>query len=268
MLIQNNPFALNLNVPYDRDDRNGNYISLEDAKKMFPRVGFQEFYARIQNTLIPAYLYDCYYMHYLCIMGDTIRMRNFIVYLRENNKDPVKVCNYNLLPEFDYGTCLHTTALWNSQSNMFALLLEECEGDLRMPDGNGFSPSETQNIPMSMYKNPFVAILGHGERVFDHMNIWRRQQPDFEVMIAYLDNINRELDAQDEEGMEEEEEEEEEEEIEVILDHENFNDFAHNMNNMHIEQNVGRDVFARLNGVDYDIPRENENMRDVRRRLF
>ena len=266
MIIHNNPFALDANVPYDRDALNGNYISLEDAKEMFPRVQFQEFYARIQNTLIPAYLHDCYYMHYLCIMGDTIRMRNFIMYLRQNNKDPVKVCNYNLLPEFDYGTCLHTAALWNSETYMFALLVEQCEGDIDMPDGNGFPPNEPEIIHMSMYKNPFEAILGHGERVFDYLNIWRRNGADFEQMIAYFDNIEEE-----EEEMPQLAFHQEEQDVEVVLEHNNYNDFVadinNNMNNM-IIQNYEPPQLLRQNGVDYHDPRENQNLRNVRRKLF
>lgn len=303
-MVCNNPFALDVNRPYNGDDQAGNCISLEDAMKMIPEVGFQEFYEKITNAPIHAYLYDCYYMHYLCIIGDTIRLRNFIVYLRENGKDPVKVCNYNLLPEFNYGTCLHTAALWNSEPEIFVMLREICHGDLRMPDGNGFAPSESDYIPLSIYKNPFVKILGDGERVFDCFKPYRRAERDFDEMISYMEGVERELDAMDQEdgrrgeNRNDEEEleegevvEEEEEEIEVILEHNNYNDFAADINNMNNENNNNVGPFdwnvddmiiqdadepqplVRQNAVDYveqpnPEPRINENIRNVRRKLF
>lgn len=285
-MIRNNPFALNPDEPvwgYNGNEQVGNRISLEEAMNMIPRVGFEEFYDRIGNSSIHAYLYHCYYMHYLCIIGDTIRLRNFIIYLRVHNMDPVKVCNYNLLPEFNFGTCLHTAAQWNSEPDIFIVLREECEGDLRMPDGNGFTPSESETIPLSVYRNPFIDILGDGERIVDRFNLYRRLENDFEEMMSYLNNVERELDAEDEaagrgegrrENVEEEEdmpeleegevvEEEEEEEIEVILEHENYNDFV---NNMPAQQPP---LLARQNAVVVnDDPRINHNLRNVRRRLF
>ena len=319
MMIRNNPFALNPDEPvwgYNGNEQVGNRISLEEAMNMIPRVGFEEFYDRIGKSLIHAYLYHCYYMHYLCIIGDTIRLRNFIIYLRVHNMDPVKVCNYNLLPEFDFGTCLHTAARWNSDPEIFSILREECEGDLRMPDGSGFTPSEAEPIPLSVYKNPFTDILGDGERIFDRFKLYRRLENDFEEMISYLNGIERELDAEDEaagrgEGrgenaVEEEEdmpdlveeleegevvEEEEEEEIEVILEHNNYNDFAADMNNnMNMNNEINNNnvgpfdwnvdnmiiqedepepqPLIRQNAVVIEDPLINQNLRNVRRRLF
>ena len=287
-MIRNNPFALNPDDRYNGDEQVGIRISLEQAKNMIPQVGFERFYDKIGNSLIHAYLYHCYYMHYLCIIGDTIRLRNFIIYLRENNVDPAKVCNYNLLPEFGYGTCLHTAARWNSVSDIFSILREECEGDLRMMDGSGFTPSEAEPIPWSVYKNPFTDILGDGERVFDRFKLYRRMEEDFDEMISYLNSIERELDAEDGvigrgENVEEEEEmpqlaeeleegevveEEEEEEIEVVLQHNNYHDFIADMNNREIEPQLVRQNAVVFNHDINERVRKNQNLRNVRQRLF
>jgi len=237
MIRNNNPFVLDANRPYNMDDYAGNCISLEDAMKMIPEVSFQEFYNSITNTDIHAYLYDCYYMHYLCIIGDPVRLRNFIVFLRENEKDPDKVCNYNLLPEFNYGTCLHTAAMWNSEPEIFAMLRDICHGDLRMPNGGGFAPSETDYITISIYKNPLVKILGDGEIAFDCFKLFRRAEGDFAEIISYLSEVEKELDAIDQERRPEENENAEEQleegevvdgeqNVEVILEHNNHNDFV------------------------------------------
>ena len=204
-------------------------------------------------------MHDCYYMHYLCIVGDIIRMRNFILYLRENGKDPVKVCNYNLLPEFNHDTCLHTAAQWNSEPGIFVMLRDECEGDLRIPNGNGFCPSESDYIPMSIYKNPFINIIGDGALVFDHFNPRRREERDFREIISYLEGVEQELDALDDEhgplrGQEEEIEEE------VILRHNNINDM--------IYHDAVEPPLVRQNGVGYDDAHEDYNLRNVRRKLF
>ena len=138
MQIRNNPFSRDVEEIIDESIT----ISLEEGKRLIPNVSMNEFYNAFQNSVIPRYLHDCYYMHYLCIIGDIVRIRNFIFDLQHRNISVSKIINYNKLPEFDFGSCLHTCMFWNNDTQLPRYLIEQCNASLRVRNKSGFTVNE------------------------------------------------------------------------------------------------------------------------------
>jgi hypothetical protein len=207
---------LNMNNPFKRDNRNvivigANHdyeeeISLETAKKMIPDVSYVEFREKCHAAMIANYLQDAYYMHYLCLIGDITRIENFILDLKNRDLDPTKVCNYALLPEFDYGTCIQTLVMWNNDVSLYKYFRDELETDVAWENKYGLSPFDV-NYPYQ-YTNPFW-FLGDGEIPMDRFKLYICKSKDFKKMRKYmLKEFHRYN--QDSESESESEEEEEE----------------------------------------------------------
>ena len=195
MICNNNPF-----VNDGADARNDQRvrISLDEAKRMIPRVSMVEFYNAFQQKGIPTYLHDCYYMHYLCIIGDLVALNNFVLHLRERNLNVTKIVNYNKLPELDYGTCFHTAVRWNDDTDVAFFIKEHCNANPRAIDKYGFSTCELSDLNNMIYVNPFLEILGHGEKPMDVFVQYRRRDFDFLLMAEFMKEVEEEIDAEDE----------------------------------------------------------------------
>mgnify|MGYP003644931898 CR=1 FL=1 len=189
MRIENHPFSKD--TPYE--ECKSKRISLDEAKTMIPRVSYVQFFESCKIACLPQYLHDVYYMHYLCILGNMVRLRNFVLDLEDRGLSPMKVVNYTLLPEFNFGTCLHTTLWWNDDPNIFIFLRQQCGGDCRLEDMIGMEPSDYNNLNDSVYTNPFSNILGDGNLVFDKFKLYLRKNNDFRRMIQYLCGLRRAL---------------------------------------------------------------------------
>lgn len=225
MAIQNMPFAKN-GEEYRKRDIEEERMSLEDAKKMFPVVSQINFKNACIEKKVPHYLHDLYYMHYLAILGDYNRIRNFKQDLDHRDIDVIKLVNYNMDRRFNYGSVLHTFASWNDDAMGMAFLINECGGDMSVQDRNALFVFEYQEQE-DVYDNPFIDILGHGELPFNQFDIRRRNPNDFRRIANYVDefdpiNVGRNEDVDPyarahghPDGFRQEEEEEEEE-INVI----------------------------------------------------
>ena len=210
MRIENEPFSNRTRY----EECKSKYITLDKAKTMIPRVSYNKFYEACRSSDIPYYLHDAYYLHYLCIMGNMVRLRNFILDLEERELSPKKIVNYTLLPEFNFGTCFHTALWWNDDPNVFIFLRQRCGGEVRLTDGTGMEPSDYLDFNYCVYRNPFSKILGDGELVFDKFKLYLRHNRCFRRMRVYLRDLRRELEdlENESEGESSESEEEEEEE--------------------------------------------------------
>ena len=122
MAIINMPFEKNEHV-YRRVEFNT--LSLVEAKRTIPNVSYIEFKNACIEAYVQYFLIDLYYMHYLAMLGDTVRMRNFKLDLEQRNLDVVKLVNYNKLECFNYGSVLHTCATWNNDTTMIEFLKDE-----------------------------------------------------------------------------------------------------------------------------------------------
>ena len=210
-----------VNMPFEKNDEayhneEFNKLPLAEAKKMFPNVSLIDFKNACIQACIPHFLIDLYYMHYLGILGDVVRMRNFKFDLEQRNIDIAKLVNYNKVERFNYGSVLHTCATWNNDPTMIEFLKDECDGDFEVKDRYGYKVYSIY-FQSEVYTNPFLDILGYGERPFDFYNIFRRDHYDFGNMDNFLESLQEEQEEREdrEDREEEEEEEEEEENIEV-----------------------------------------------------
>ena len=197
MAIQNMPFVKN-DQPFQRKNYEEEKGTLSDAKKMIPQVSQINFKNACISARIPHYLHDLYYMHYLVIIGDVVRARNFVRDLEERNMDIEKLVNYNREPRFNYGSVLHTCASWNRDTRMIEFLFNECEGDFEVDDRFGLCVCDI-TCQTELYLNPFLDILGHGERPFNQFDIKRRDHSEFIIVDRYLKNIRNVLDEREEE---------------------------------------------------------------------
>lgn len=206
MAIINMPFEKN-DEPYRQNDIDS--LSLEQAKNMIPIVSYIDFKNACIQSYVQHFLIDLYYMHYLAMLGDTVRARNFKLDLEQRNLDVVKLVNYNKEERFNFGSVLHTCVSWNNDTTMIEFLKDECNGDFEVEERLGFNVY-SMNWQEGIYTNPFLDILGHGELPFDKFNLYRRNPYDFDVMDVFLKRIEHENER------EEEEDERQEENIEVI----------------------------------------------------
>ena len=229
MAIVNMPFAKNEEV-YRRV--RFNTLSLEEAKKMIPNVTYIEFVNACRQAYIPHFLIDLYYMHYLAMLGDTIRASNFKMDLEQRNLDVEKLVNYNKEERFNFGSVLHTCVSWNNDTEMIEFLRDECNGDFEVEERLGFDVYSI-NWQEGVYTNPFLDILEYGERPFDKYRLFRRNPHDFANMDRFLKRI----------APLEEEEEQQEENIHVV-EPPPLNQYRRNAI---IENN--RPVLQRQNGV-------------------
>jgi len=205
----NNPFkgynrnVIQIGANHDYEEK----ISLETAKKMIPDVSYVEFREKCHAAMIADYLQDAYYMHYLCLIGDSTRIENFILDLKNRDLDPTKVCNYALLPEFDYGTCIQTLVMWNNDVSLYKYFRDELGVDVLWENKYGLSPFDV-NYPYK-YTNPFW-FLGEGEIPMDRFKMYTCKPKDFKKMRKYmLKEFHRyNHDSSDSETESEEEEEE------------------------------------------------------------
>ena len=218
-------------------------ISLELAKLKIRRVQMNEFYTIFENMFIPNYLIDVYYFHYLCMLGDFVRVRNFVLDMENRNIEVARVANYQI-PEFDYGNVLHTYTRWNNNTDMFEYLIENCRADPTQRDSFGFAATEIADYDDFMYSFPFTDYLGEGESPVENDKIYRRFEEDFDQMRIKMNQIEQELDA--------EEEEEPEENVDVIIP----------------QQPEAPPQLERQNGVFFDEEINHDNMNNVRRELF
>jgi hypothetical protein len=200
MAIINMPFEKNEHV-YRRVEFNT--LSLVEAKRTIPNVSYIEFVNACRQAYIPNFLIDLYYMHYLAILGDRLRARNFKLDLEQRNLDVVKLVNYNKEQRFNFGSVLHTCVSWNNDTTMIEFLKNECNGDFDVKDGGGFHVYSI-TCQEDVYTNPFLDILGYGERPVDVYTLFRRNPHDFAEMDTFLEILDPDV-----------EEEEEEENIEV-----------------------------------------------------
>tara|TARA_Y100000389_G_scaffold204738_1_gene259316 strand:+ start:4717 stop:5949 length:1233 start_codon:yes stop_codon:yes gene_type:complete len=260
MRIENNPFSKDTRY----EECKSKAISLDEAKTMIPRVSYVQFFKACKIACLPQYLHDVYYMHYLCILGNMVRLRNFVLDLEDRGLSPMKVVNYTLLPEFNFGTCLHTTLWWNDDPNIFIFLRQQCGGDCRLEDMIGMEPSDYNNLNYSVYTNPFSNILGDGNLVFDKFELYLRQNNDFRRMMRYLCNLRRELEE------DEREVENEQEDIPGLVEVEAFDEIHQNENNNpengegygeHVDMGVRfvhQDLLSRQPAVQYNFQDEEE----------
>ena len=190
MQIRNNPFSAHGEYVIDESEE----LTLEEAKHLIPNVSMVEFYNRISEKCIPHYLHDCYYMHYLCIIGDMIRIRNFVLHLENRNLSVTKIINYNKLPEFDFGSCLQTAVMWNNETEVVEYFIGQHNASLLVQNKWGITPTECHDgiLEGAMYINPFVHILGHGEKPINNFVHYRRRDENFENMSEYLERVARE----------------------------------------------------------------------------
>lgn len=209
---------LNMNNPFKKDDEHAfginmeceEEISLETAKKMIPDVSYVEFREKCHASMIADYLQDAYYMHYLCLIGDITRIKNFVMDLENRELDPIKVCNYPFLAEFDYGTCIQTLVMWNNDVSLYKYFKNEIEADVAWQNKFGLSPFDV-NYPYQ-YTNPFW-FLGDGEIPMNRFKIYTCKPKDFKEMRKYmLKEFHRYNPDSESESEEEEEEEEEQDE--------------------------------------------------------
>lgn len=200
MAIINMPFEKNEHV-YRRVEFNT--LSLVEAKRTIPNVSYIEFVNACRQAYIPNFLIDLYYMHYLAILGDRLRARNFKLDLEQRNLDIAKLVNYNKEQRFNFGSVLHTCVSWNNDTTMIEFLKNECNGDFDVKDGGGFHVYSI-TCQEDVYTNPFLDILGYGERPVDVYTLFRRNPHDFAEMDTFLEILDPDV-----------EDEEEEENIEV-----------------------------------------------------
>ena len=234
MAIINMPFQKNDQV-YHRVDFN--ILSLVEAKQMFANVSYIEFKNACIAACVQHFLIDLYYMHYLVMIGDTVRARNFKLDLEERNIDVTKLVNYNNEERFNFGSVLHSCVTWNNDTTMIRFLQDECGGDFKVKQRFGFKVCQ-MDWQEEVYTYPFLDILGHGERAFDNSRLFRRNPHNFLDMDRFI----KDIDELDEQG---DQEREQDENIEVIEPHA-IND---NDNNI-VENNVPRMV--RQNAVEFD----------------
>lgn len=201
---------VNINMPFEKNEEvyrrvRFNTLSLEEAKKMIPNVTYIEFVNACRQAYIPHFLIDLYYMHYLAMLGDTIRASNFKMDLEQRNLDVEKLVNYNKEERFNFGSVLHTCVTWNNDTEMIEFLRDECNGDFEVEERLGFDVYSI-NWQEGVYTNPFLDILEYGERPFDKYRLFRRNPHDFANMDRFLKRI----------APFEEEEEQQEENIHVV----------------------------------------------------
>jgi hypothetical protein len=204
-----------MNNPFKKDDEHEfginmeceEEISLETAKKMIPDVSYVKFREKCHAAMIADYLQDAYYMHYLCLIGDITRIKNFVMDLENRELDPTKVCNYPLLAEFDYGTCIQTLVMWNNDVSLYKYFKNELEADVVWQNKFGLSPFDV-NYPYQ-YTNPFW-FLGDGEIPMDRFKIYICKPKDFKEMRKYM---LKEFHLYNQDSESESESEEEEEEL-------------------------------------------------------
>jgi hypothetical protein len=239
MAIINMPFQKN-HQPYRRN--NINSLPLEQAKNMILNVSYVEFKNACIEAYVQHFLIDLYYMHYLAMLGDTVRARNFKLDLEQRNLDVAKLVNYNKEERFNFGSVLHTCVSWNNNTTMIEFLKDECNGDFGVEERLGFDVC-SMNWQEGIYTNPFLDILGHGERPFDKFNLYRRNPHDFDIMDRFLKTL--------------EEEEEQEENIEVnVAVHPLF------MRRNAVVDNIQRPQLERQNGVIFDEQEDINNAPD------
>lgn len=238
----NNPFERIEGDEYfmwaeNRREINDIRVPLELAKLKIRRVQMNEFYTIFENTFIPNYLIDVYYFHYLCMLGDFVRVRNFVLDMENRNIEVARVANHPL-PEFDYGNVLHTYTRWNNNTEMFEYLIENCEADTTQRDSFGFAATEVADYDDFIYSFPFTDYLGEGESPVENDKIYRRIEENFDQMRIKMKQIEQELDA--------------EENVDVIIP----------------QQPEAPPQLERQNGVFFDEQINNDNINNIRRELF
>ena len=196
MVNQNMPFVRN-DQPFQRKNYEEEKGTLSHAKKMIPQVSQIDFKNACLYARIPHYLHHLYYMHYVVIIGDLVRAKNFVQDLEERNIDVEKLVNYNREPRFNYGSVLHTCASWNRDTRMLEFLFDECEGDFEVDNRFGLRVCDV-SCQTELYDNPFLDILGHGERPFNQFDIKRRNHSEFILVDEYMENIRNGLDEHEE----------------------------------------------------------------------
>ena len=258
-MIRNNPFSAHGDYVIDESEE----ITLEDAKRLIPNVSMVEFYNCISEKCIPHYLHDCYYMHYLCIIGDMIRIRNFVQHLENRNLSVAKIINYNKLPEFDFGSCFQTAVLWNNDTDIVDYFVDEHDASLFVQNKWGICPTECHDglLEGAIYTNPFIHILGHGEKPMNEFVHYRRKDEDFEAMVQHLIHVNREQGFMvDQDNQEEQDENVVPQQPEVPQQHQNDEEnlpvrrrlFEDDINNINNNNNQQFPVLQRQNGVVFD----------------
>lgn len=254
MQIRNNPFSAHGEFIIDE----GEEITLEEAKGLIPNVTMVEFYNRISEKCIPHYLHDCYYMHYLCIIGDMIRIRNFVQHLENRNLSVTKIINYNKLSEFDFGSCFQTAVLWNNETEIVDYFVNRHNACLLVQNKWGIVPTECHDglLEGVIYTNPFIDILGQGEKPINNFVHYRRKDEEFENMAEHLIRVNRE------QGFMVHRDEQEEENVvpqQPEVPRQNHNDhvrrrlFEDDINNINNNNNNEFPVLQRQNGVVFEL---------------
>jgi len=220
MLNMNNPFKKDDGHDFGINDECEETISLETAKKMIPDVSYVKFREKCHAAMIANYLQDVYYMHYLCVIGDITRIENFVLDLKNRDIEPSKVCDYPLLSEFDYGTCIQTLVMWNNDVSLYKYFRDVIDADITWTNKYGVAPYEIEYS--YQYTNPFW-FLGDGEIPMNRFKIYTCKKKDFKEMRKYMmTEYNRyNLDFESEsEGEEEEHDEHVDELIEQEEEHE------------------------------------------------
>lgn len=251
--MNNNPFSLDQpryegEEVYEGPEDCFQDITLEHAKKFVPDVSYQEFRKHCEMVGINPFLHDPYYMHYLCIKGDMIRIKNFVQDLRHRQLNIEKIITYPFLAEFDYGNCFHTAVFWGENPDIVKYFLDElmCDGE-DWCNKNGVTPFEF-DIDFIRYYNPFRFILGEGQKKMKDNVIYCVEEGDRDTMKNFLTEYDREQDEMVDAGNNQEEEEElegeleEEEELEGELEEGIQRNVMNEMQRMIWKQSKGRIV--------------------------
>ena len=213
--VVNDPFCEGAVMEYDDEfDR----ISLDDVKSDYiPHVTYMEFFEWMNKNNVPMYLQNVYYLHYLCIIGDLKRFKNFILDLKNQEIDIEAIVNFNRLKEFNYGSCCHTATLWNTDTEFLVYLRVKCDANFAILNGF-YDEVYCMNIEYVVYTNPFENLIGNiypftnrPNKILDVYNPVCRDIIEFSLIINYTNTIRDEFEVESESESEHEEEEHEEE---------------------------------------------------------
>jgi len=273
MRLVNNPF-INDEQQYQQTDIENEKISLIEAKNMIANVSYQEFMNCCSLIGLPNYLHGLYYLHYLAMKGEFVRMKNFIIQLQEENININKIINYNKIPEFNYASLIQTIITWNANTEIISYFIEHYNCDFELCDNMGRSLRDYIEQDNEIYIFPFTNILGYGEIPYQRHKIYRRNSDDFEqIHIFILNTFQNQL-------IEEEEQEEEQEEENIIVVNQLpnmnvWNDFIdNNINNQNENQNENQNfMFDEVNEIMYqqqpEEPKDNiENINVINNKVI
>lgn len=237
MRVDNNPF-INDEEEYQQADIEDERISIIEAKNMIRNVSYQEFMNCCSFMGVPSYFHSLYYLHYLAMKGEFIRLKNLVIELQEKNININKIINYNKIPEFNYSSLIQTIITWNANTEIITYFNEHYNCDFEVCDSMGCMLSDIIEQGDEMYIFPFTNILGYGEIIHEKYKVYRRIAGDFEQMNTFIRNTFHN-------GIIEQEEEEEDI---MVVNH------LPNMNNYIINNNAYNDNAYADGGINNIVP--------------